>query len=170
MIYNTKENLKFYGKYEVTLDGKNRFLLPKGLREKLPENQKKDFVISRSFDNEKCLSFFTEAEFEAAYEEDLLLDDKDPEVAKFFRLIYGDAMTLSVDTSDRITLPKSYMEFAGITKDIVMITGRKKLEIWDVATYEAYKNSHITSLPDLSKKMSTGNYNKVTTSPTPSSK
>ena len=39
----------FLGEYEATVDSKNRFLLPGGLKKQFPEGENK-FVVSRGFE------------------------------------------------------------------------------------------------------------------------
>jgi MraZ protein len=90
----------------------------------------------------------------------MILDDKDPDVARFLRLVYGEAMGIVLDSSDRVTLPKYFMELAGITKDVVLTTAGNKLELWDATYYQQYFTANVSSLSDLSKKMSSGIYNK----------
>jgi MraZ protein len=146
--------LKYLGKYEVKLDEKGRFLVPKALREKLPEDERSIFYISRNCHNQKCLAFYTEKQFEAEYEDTFNLEEKAPEVATYIRLIFGEATECKLDSSDRILIDKGLLQLAGIKKDMIMISaGKNKLELWDIVTYRQFLADNMASLPELTKMM-----------------
>jgi MraZ protein len=50
-------SIGFLGEYEVSIDAKNRFLVPAGFRKQLPEGAEDRFVINRGFEN--CLTVYT---------------------------------------------------------------------------------------------------------------
>lgn len=123
----------FLGEYEATLDAKGRFLLPAGLKKQLPEGATQ-FVINRGF--EKCLTLYPMKSWEPIYAEISKLNDFDPKVREFRRYFMNGATEVEPDTAGRILLPPNLKEYAGLSKDIVLVSAFDKIEIWDVAQYK----------------------------------
>jgi len=126
----------FLGEYEATLDAKGRFLLPAGFKKQLPENGVEVFVINRGF--EKCLSLYTPESWQPLFTELSKLNDFDPKVRQFKRYFLNGATQVSPDSAGRILLPKNLMEYAGLEKDIVLVSAIDKLEIWDKIKYQQF--------------------------------
>ncbi|KYP16513.1 division/cell wall cluster transcriptional repressor MraZ [Flavihumibacter sp. CACIAM 22H1] len=137
----------FLGEYEATLDAKGRFLLPAGLKKQLPENAM-PFVINRGL--EKCLTLYPQASWEPIYTQISKLNDFDPKVREFRRFFMNGATEVEPDTAGRILLPPNLKEYAGLTKDIVLVSAVDKIEIWDSATYkklfESFSSDSFSSL------------------------
>jgi MraZ protein len=128
----------FLGEYEATLDAKGRFLLPAGLKKQLPENAM-PFVINRGF--EKCLTLYPQASWEPIYAQISKLNDFDPKVREFRRFFMNGATEVEPDTAGRLLLPPNLKEYAGLNKDIVLVSAVDKIEIWDSATYKKFFES-----------------------------
>lgn len=128
----------FLGEYEATLDAKGRFLLPAGLKKQLPENAM-PFVINRGF--EKCLTLYPQASWEPIYAQISRLNDFDPKVREFRRFFMNGATEVEPDTAGRLLLPPNLKEYAGLSKDIVLVSAVDKIEIWDSATYKKFFES-----------------------------
>jgi MraZ protein len=126
----------FIGEYEATLDSKGRFLLPAGVKKQLPEGESPVFVVNRGF--EKCLSMYPTQSWQPLYENISTLNDFDPKVREFRRFFLNGAMQLELDSAGRILLPKSLMEYAGLEKDIVLVSAMSKMEIWDKNKYQQF--------------------------------
>lgn len=123
----------FLGEYEATLDAKGRFLLPAGFKKQLPEGEGR-FIINRGF--EKCLSLYPMQSWEPIYTKISQLNDFDPKVREFRRQFLGGASEVELDTAGRLLLPPTLKEFAGLTKDIILVAATNKIEIWDAARYK----------------------------------
>lgn len=128
----------FLGEYEATLDAKGRFLLPAGLKKQLPENAM-PFVINRGF--EKCLTLYPQASWEPIYAQISKLNDFDPKVREFRRFFMNGATEVEPDTAGRLLLPPNLKEYAGLSKDIVLVSAVDKIEIWDSAIYKKFFES-----------------------------
>lgn len=128
----------FLGEYEATLDAKGRFLLPAGLKKQLPENAM-PFVINRGF--EKCLTLYPQASWEPIYAQISKLNDFDPKVREFRRFFMNGATEVEPDTAGRLLLPPNLKDYAGLTKDIVLVSAVDKIEIWDSDTYKKFFES-----------------------------
>ena len=150
----------FLGEYEATLDAKGRFLLPAGLKKQLPENAM-PFVINRGF--EKCLTLYPQASWEPIYAQISKLNDFDPKVREFRRFFMNGATEVEPDTAGRLLLPPNLKEYAGLSKDIVLVSAVDKIEIWDSATYKkCFESFSADSFSSLAQQvMGGGNGNGV---------
>lgn len=124
----------FLGEYEVTMDAKGRFLLPAGFKKQLPEEGANTFVVNRGI--EQCLSLYPMKSWEPIFAEINKLNDFDPKVREFRRIFLNGATLVELDTAGRILLPKSLMEYAGLSKDVVLASAVNKIEIWDKSKYK----------------------------------
>jgi MraZ protein len=124
----------FLGEYEVTLDAKGRFLLPAGFKKQLPEEGAHQFVLNRGI--EPCLSLYPIKSWEPIFEQVNKLNDFDPKVRQFRRFFLNGASPVELDSAGRILISKSLLEYAGITKDAILIAALNKIEIWDVNRYK----------------------------------
>ena len=127
----------FLGEFEATLDAKGRFLLPAGFRKQLPpEEESGRFVINRGF--EKCLSLYPMKSWEPLFADISKLNEFDPKVREFRRYFLNGATQVELDSASRLLIPKNLMEYAGLEKDIVLVSAVNKIEIWDKTKYQQF--------------------------------
>ncbi|MGM9935995.1 MAG: division/cell wall cluster transcriptional repressor MraZ, partial [Candidatus Ornithomonoglobus sp.] len=55
------------------------------------------------------------------------------------RLFFGKATSVTVDKQGRIPIAKRLIDFAGLSKDVVLVGANTRLEIWDSAYWTAYQ-------------------------------
>lgn len=130
----------FLGEYESTLDNKGRFLFPAGFRKQLPESTAHLFVLNRGF--EKCLTLYPMQSWQPIFEKISQLNDFDPKVRAFRRYFLNGAITIEPDTAGRLLLPKNLLEYAGLTKELVLASAVNKIEIWDKTQYQQFFESY----------------------------
>ena len=112
----------FMGKFAHTLDAKKRLFIPAKHREQLGES----FVITRNVD--KCLSVFSMEEWEKYTDKlEQLPSTQAREIARF---IYSNAAEVQPDGQGRVLIPAELLDYAGITKNAVIIGCGRRSEIW----------------------------------------
>ena len=126
----------FIGEYEATLDTKGRFLLPAGFKKQLPESVGENFIINRGF--ESCLSLYTLESWEPIFNEIGKLNDFVRKDRDFKRYFLNGATQVNPDTAGRLLVPKNLIEYAGLEKDIVLVSAIDKIEIWDKIKYQQF--------------------------------
>ena len=126
----------FLGEYEVTMDAKGRFLLPVALKKQLAGETASQFVINRGI--ETCLTLYPMQSWEPIFSEVSKLNEFDSKVRQFRRYFLNGATNLELDTAGRLLLPKSLMDYAGLVKDIVLVSAVNKIEIWDKIKYTQF--------------------------------
>ena len=146
----------FTGEYEATLDAKGRFLLPAGIKRQLPEGMDDPFVLNRGF--EKCLCLYTSKSWKPIIADLNKRSSFDPKVRKFTRYFLNGLTEIAPDNSGRILIPKNLMEYAGIGRDIVLVSVIDKIEIWDKIKYQQFFETFSPEeFSDLAKEVMTGN-------------
>lgn len=127
----------FVDEYPRQIDDHGRIILPAKVREDLSET----IYITRSM-SDKCLQLYTEEEWEKLSEKIKQLPiSTDRNAAAFVRLFFGKATSASVDKQGRIPISKRLMEYAGLSRDVILVGASSRLEIWDSAEWEKYQTS-----------------------------
>lgn len=129
-------NMDFLGVYNHTLDAKNRIFIPSKYREDLGET----FVVCKAPD--ECLYVYSQAEWEKVSEQIKNLRP-DPEkrqtaedINRFKRSFFGKADKVDMDKQGRFTIKAELLEYAHLTKDVVIAGAGNKFEVWDAETFE----------------------------------
>lgn len=131
--------IDFLGEYEVTMDAKGRFLLPVGFKKQLSGEAGGKFVINRGI--EPCLSLYPIQSWEPIFSKVSRLNEFDPKVRQFRRYFLNGATHLELDTAGRLLVPKTLIQYAGLGKDIVLVSAVDKIEIWDKNNYTKFFES-----------------------------
>jgi len=131
----------FRGLFECILDDKGRFVLPRKLRQCLPKDTS-DFVVMKGDlrEKEKCLYLYTDKDWSSKEEPVRMLDDNIKENRDYQRRFGARIMDESMDTQNRITLPLTFIETAGLkpNEPILLYGQYSRIEIWDPETYDKY--------------------------------
>lgn len=123
----------FIGEYSHTIDEKGRMAVPAKLRQKLGSGA----VVTRGID--KCLWVFPKSEWQALAEKISNLPLSDANSRAFSRLMLAGAMDVEFDGQGRVLLPSYLRSYANLTKNTVVAGLYNRLEIWDKADWDSYK-------------------------------
>src|SRR5205823_9908206 len=124
----------FIGEFHSTVDEKGRFLLPAGLKKQIPAREQKRFVVHRGI--EKHLVIYTYKEWDKISEEVNELNLYVRNNREFIRKFNRGASEMELDNTNRLLLPKSLTDYAGIEKDIVLFAYGNRIEVWSQRGYE----------------------------------
>ena len=116
--------LMFMGEYNHTIDAKGRVIVPSKFRETLGD----EFVVTKGLDG--CLFVYDNNEWTAFEEKLKSLPITNKEARQFVRFFLAGAASVEVDKQGRILLPAVLRDFAGITKDAVLVGVGNRVEIW----------------------------------------
>ena len=119
------------GQFSVTLDEKGRISLPAPLRRILDDSK----LTLTQCDYDNCLWLFpTNVYMDLLKQYSMntnLLSKKDRD---FRRRIFN-SHSVEIDKAGRIPIVQGYREFAGLTKDCVVLAQGDYIEIWDEDRY-----------------------------------
>ncbi|MBI3379888.1 division/cell wall cluster transcriptional repressor MraZ [Candidatus Gottesmanbacteria bacterium] len=127
----------FLGSFEPNLMDKGRIALPKKIREELGGSR---LILTIGF--ETCIFGFTEKMWEEVTKPELsrpLFSDKEGRDLR--RKMYAEAINIELDSQGRCIIPKSMMDFAGISSELVVIGAGDHFEIWNKKLWEEYRSS-----------------------------
>ncbi|WP_334144073.1 division/cell wall cluster transcriptional repressor MraZ [Rhabdothermincola sp.] len=129
----------FVGTFEHSLDEKGRIVLPSTFRSHLAD---KGFLSQ--FD--ACLGLWTEEGFREVSSrlKDKIRDGLAPQEA--LRAFAANAHEVRPDAQGRITIPQRLRDFAGLSRDAVVIGAIDRIEIWDAARWAEVANQADGSL------------------------
>ena len=122
------------GEYQHSIDAKGRLIFPIKLREELGER----FVIFKGLDN--CLWVYSNADWDTFEKKIAALPAKARKMQRF----YSANFECEPDAQGRIVIPQSLREYAGLTKDVVVVGIQNRAEIWDSDAWKQY-NSDLSS-------------------------
>lgn len=124
------------GEHRVSLDEKGRLLIPSRIRNEIPGNS---IVLTKGVDN--CLWMFPPDQW--AKIADSVLNSTNIFQSRgrlLQRRIIAPAQELEIDKAGRINIASLLREYAGLSKECVVLGIKNYLEIWDEARYMAYQN------------------------------
>ena len=128
----------FYGRYEVTLDSKGRFLLPARLKKQMLGSAE-DAALIVNWGDDGCVNLFTEADWNVDVEKLRRVDEDESEAKRRFkRHFLGGAYPLELDSAGRVSLPKYLMGHAELQKEIMLNCNDNKVEIWDLDKFNKF--------------------------------
>ncbi|MCC6817429.1 MAG: division/cell wall cluster transcriptional repressor MraZ [Bacteroidia bacterium] len=125
---------RFIGEFECKIDSKGRIILPAKLRAQIPDKDAKAMVINRGF--EKCLVLYTSSDWNLETEKLSVLNDFNRTARKFIRQFNNGANIVNIDTSSRINIPNSLIEYAALKDEVIVSCYNHKIEIWHKKHYE----------------------------------
>lgn len=130
------------GEYECKVDAKGRFMFPVNLRKQLEEVFEKGFVINRNL-HQKCLVLYPISEWNKLNKKLSKLNRLIKANDVFVRKFTGGATSAEADTTGRVLLPKSLVEYADIKTDIKILGSNNVIEIWDKKLYEQFLSQDV---------------------------
>lgn len=123
------------GTYQHNIDPKGRVIMPAKFREELGSV----FYITRGLDN--CLSVLSKSDWDNLGEKLRILPSS--QTKDIQRFLFSGAAELEPDKQGRVLIPQPLRDYAGLTKDVVIIGTGVKAEIWDLERWNEY-NSKVT--------------------------
>ena len=137
----------FQGASSLSLDAKGRLSVPTRHRDALSAQAAGQLVITKNPDG--CLMVFPRP----AWEKFSAHIATQGQWAK--RIYLGNAMDVEMDGTGRALVSPELREFAGLTKDAVLLGMGSYFELWDKATYEAKEAAAMQAeMPDVFKDFS----------------
>ena len=124
----------FIGRYEHSIDAKNRLIVPAKYREELGNS----FVITQGLDG--CLYILPQRAFEEMAEKLSTLPLTDKDSRSLLRHLVSNATNCEFDKQGRVLLTPSQKEHAGIIKDAIILGMINKIEIWGKEAYKEFES------------------------------
>lgn len=140
----------FLGTHTPRLDEKGRLFLPAKFREDLAEG----LVVTRG--QERCLYIWPVEEFGRLTEQMRQAPVTNKAARDYLRMLFAGASDERPDKQGRVTIPAMLREYAGLTRDCVVIGAMNRLEIWDEQAWGLYSQEQEQAFADLSEEVLPG--------------
>ncbi len=143
--------LNFIGTYECKIDAKGRLSLPSALKKQLMPVVEEGLVLKRSvFQN--CIELYPMQEWNALMNKINGLNRFKKKNNDFIRKFTAGVKLVEVDANSRVLIPKDLIQFAGISKEIVLSSSVNIIEVWDKENYENAINK-VDDFADLAEEV-----------------
>jgi MraZ protein len=123
----------FLGEHPHTLDAKGRVILPARFRERLSSG----LVFAPSQD--RCIDIYPLTGFARRVEELRSVPREDQRARTYLRIFLAGAHEEKPDAQGRVTIPPRLRAYAGLDRELMVNGFDEKIEIWDRATWELYR-------------------------------
>lgn len=142
------------GEFHHNIDEKNRLVIPSKFRLELGEV----FIVTRGLDG--CLFVYSTIEWNKITEKLKTLPFTQANARKFTRFLLSGAIESALDKSGRAQITSPLIEYAGITKECVIIGANDRIEIWSKESWDKFMNDNSEEFADIAENLFTaGDYN-----------
>lgn len=132
----------FSGEFHHTIDDKGRLILPSKFRARFSDG----LWLTRAMDS--CIEIWTDVGYATQIERAARLNIGKPEHRMVRRLLMS-AHESQLDSQHRVTLPSTLRRTASLDRAVVVTGNLDRVEIWDLARWEAYMTQAGVRLPDF---------------------
>jgi MraZ protein len=140
----------FLGTHTPRLDDKGRLALPARFRPELEGG----VVICKG--QERCLAVYPAAEFARVTDGLKTAPVTDRRVRDYSRVLFASASDETPDGQGRIRIPPMLRDYAGLTKDCVVIGANTRLEVWDAQAWQSYLEAAEPGFADIAEEVMPG--------------
>ena len=127
--------INLIGTYECKVDAKGRLMISSAFKKQLSPILQEGFVVKRAV-FQPCLELYPMQEWNKVM---LKINSLNRFIKKnndFIRRFTAGVKEVELDSSGRFLIPKDLIDFASISKDIVISSSVNIIEIWDKSSYE----------------------------------
>lgn len=137
----------FLGEYQHTLDAKGRVSLPARFRNQLTGS----VTVAKGLDN--SLYVFAPEDYDRFMSDLLAKSDFNPKVREVRRFFASGAAEVDLDSAGRVSLTPKLREWAGLSKEVVVIGSGDRIELWDAEAWERYNGATAQDIGTLSQEL-----------------
>ena len=128
------------GTFQRSIDGKQRILLPKPVRQFLAGSD----VLFLTPGTEGCLELHNETSLQQLASDFQHSRAAYQSKSTFSRIFFAQSQRCQVDANDRLRVPSGLSELAGLVSPVVLVGVGNHWEIWSGAQWDDYIERHQT--------------------------
>ncbi len=140
----------FLGEYQHALDPKGRVILPAPFRPELEEG----LVMTVGHDH--CVAVHPLAGWERVLGGLRTLRTTDAGERRYARIVTAQAHAETLDRQGRITIPARLRAYAGLARDCTVVGGDSRVELWDTAAWERYRDAAMSEFAATDRPFDVG--------------
>lgn len=135
------------GTFNRSMDTKNRFAVPKRLREEFGGEKLESLFIAPGTD---CsLDLYSTSAFEELANRVAAQSPTRADIRNYKRLFYGRAERADLDSQGRVRIPERLVSFAHLEKEIILIGVQDHVEVWDAETWQQFLKKYQTEFDSM---------------------
>jgi len=142
-----------HGQFEISLDAKNRFLVPAEIRKRItPELHGKDFFLVVGQNRKPWL--WCDKFYEQLVKREVSNLAPGADTMDYYRLSFGTAQLVELDNQNRILIPVRSMAWTGLqqAKEFYLVGVFDHLELWPRTDWETERKALHDRAPDLTAR------------------
>ncbi len=148
----------FIGDYTCKADVKGRIILPMAFKKQMPDGARDQFVVRKDI-FENCLVLYSIEDWNRQLEKiRKRINPYNREHNTFLRNFFKGTAELSLDSNNRMLIPKRMLEMIGADRDLVLAGQDGRIEIWSAIVYEKI-GIPAGNFADLAEKLMGGTTN-----------
>jgi len=133
--------IRFSARYNALIDDKGRVVLPAPFKKAMGELAEEPLVIEKDIYKE-CLNIFPERYWNQRIESiERQLNQFDEDDDDLLADLYENYTTVTMAPNGRINIPTDFMEYAGISREVVFVGKGKSIRMWDENKYRDSKEN-----------------------------
>jgi MraZ protein len=140
----------FLGTHQPRLDDKGRLFLPAKFRDELSEG----LVLTKG--QERCLYGWPLPEWTRITDQMRTAPVTGKTSRDFGRVLFASASLETPDKQGRITVPVALRDYAGLTRECVVIGANTRIEVWDQAAWDTYLTGSEQAYADMAEEVLPG--------------
>jgi MraZ protein len=126
----------FIGDYPCKVDAKGRIILPMAFKKQMPHAAQDHFVVRKDI-FENCLVLYALDDWNRQLEKiRKKINPYNREHNMFLRNFFKGTAELSLDSNNRMLIPKRLLDIIGAERDVVLAGEDGRIEIWSASVYE----------------------------------
>ncbi len=131
----------FSNKYNATVDGKGRIVLPAPFKKELGDALEPVFVVEKDI-NDTCLNIYPYATWLTKVERFRNRLNLDNSVhSQILSRYYEDIATVTMAENGRLNIPDEMLQYAGITKEAIFTGQGMRMRLWEPSRHQASRLS-----------------------------
>lgn len=120
----------FQGKEEYSLDQKGRISIPQYMRREMNPEARDTFTLAYGY--RRCILAYPLDEWKKKiYSKLIKINQFNQENDKVITFFVGHSKEVVMDAQNRITIPKNFLQYAGIENKVLIVGKIDHLEIWN---------------------------------------
>jgi MraZ protein len=146
--------LTFRGSFEHALDAKHRLTIPVKFRGALSDG----VVLAPSHEVEegapRTVAIWTPEAYDAFTQSSLEgLNPFSPKARELKRFFFNASFDTELDAANRVMIPTPLLDYAGLSKEVMVTGSGECLEVWDRGRYGQNFEDVLTRIPDLAASL-----------------
>jgi MraZ protein len=148
----------FIGDYPCKVDVKGRIILPMAFKRQMPSAAQDHFVVRKDI-FENCLVLYAIDDWNRQLEKiRKKINTYNREHNMFLRNFFKGTAELSLDSNNRMLIPKRLLDLIGAERDVVLAGQDGRIEIWSASVYETIEMP-AEDFANLAEKLMGGSIN-----------